>query len=495
MRCDTMQPLKGFVIPEGAVITVAKSGMGTGMFRRAGLSNIDVNLLFNLSPNPYVLLDRDLRIVGMNKAYLDVTMRSDEDLIDRNMFDVFPSDPEAPHGELLRQSLAKVFETGEIDHLALIPYPIAGAGGKLELRYWSATHTPVKDDEGQVKFLLQHTEDVTELHRLRQGNGATDLKVQTDLLRRVNAIQGQNRALDQEREYFRNLFEQAPGFMAVVREPEHIFTIANTAYRGLVGGRELIGKTVREALPELAGQGFYELLDEVYRTGKPYAANAERVLLQRNPDEAPTEHYLDFVYQPIRDDADRVIGIFVQGQDISNLRNAQEVARQNENRFRTLAQSLPNQVWTALPNGKVEWCNDKVYRYSGLDTIYFDATTRSRMVHSEDKDKVAHHWQHSLRTGQLFEVEMRLRRNDGVYRWFISRAVPITNSGGDIILWVATNTDIDEQKRTESHLEYLAESLGQTIEVRTQELVHTQEALRQSQKMEAIGNLAGRAHV
>ncbi|HEX2147442.1 MAG TPA: PAS domain-containing protein, partial [Pseudorhizobium sp.] len=461
------------------------------MFRRAGLTGIDLDLLFNLAPNPYVLLDRDLRIVGMNKSYLDVTMRAEEELLGQYMFEAFPSDPNSEHGRMLRQSFAIVFETGEVDHLSLIPYPIAGAGGVIEPRYWSATHTPIKGGSGDVQFILQHTVDVTELHRLRQAADAGDWKMQSDVLQRATAVQGQNRLLGEEREYLRNLFEQAPGFTAVLREPEHIFTIANKAFRELVGRTDIIGKPVRLALPDITGQGFYELLDQVYQSGQPYAANAAKILLQRSASEEPEERFLDFIYQPIRDAAGAVTGIFVQGHDVTGLRQAQQAAKENEIRFRTLAQSLPNQVWTALPNGQVEWCNDQVYRYTGLDQLYFDASQRSVAVHTEDRDEVTRRWQHSLRSGQPFEMELRLRRHDGQFRWFISRAAPILNQEGDIVLWVATNTDIEEQKKTESHLEYLAESLGQTVEARTLELERTQEVLRQSQKMEAIGNLAG----
>ena len=462
------------------------------MFRRAGLTEIDLNLLFNLSPNPYVLLDSGLRIVGMNEAYLRATMRTEEAILGRSMFDAFPSDPESPSGKMLRQSFARVLDTGEIDQLSLIPYPIPGPDGVMEERYWSATNTPIKKAEGRIEFILQHTVDVTELHRLRQaadGNG--DWKIQSAVLERADAVEGRNRALGEEREYLRNLFEQAPGFMAVLREPGHIFTIANKAYREMVGREELIGKPVREALPDVAGQGFYELLDDVYTTGEPYKATAARILFQRTPEAPPQERYLDFVYQPIRDAAGEVTGIFVQGHDVTAMRQAQETARENESRFRTLAQSLPNHVWTALPNGQVDWCNDQVYRYSGLEALHFNAAERSVMVHPDDREAVTHSWQNSLRTGQSFGMEIRLRRHDGAFRWFISRAAPITNATGDIILWVATNTDIEEQKKTESHLEYLAESLGQTVEARTLELERTQEVLRQSQKMEAIGNLAG----
>ncbi|MGK6312170.1 PAS domain-containing protein [Neorhizobium sp. DT-125] len=462
------------------------------MFRVTELSTIDLEQLFNLSPNPYVILDRDLRLIGMNDAYLAVTARSREELLGRNMFDAFPSDPDSVSGRLLRQSFAKVLSTGEVDHLSLIPYPISGPDGELEDRYWSATHTPIKDESGEITFILQHTVDVTELHLLRSwlaGDGA--LQVHTDLMRRADAVQGENIALGEEREYLRMLFEQAPGFMAVLREPEHIFNIVNGAYRALVGREDLIGKTVREALPDIAGQGFYELLDQVYQSGTPYSAHAARVVLQPPGTDAPEERFLDFVYQPIRDRDGVVSGIFVQGHDVTQLRRAQEAARENEDRFRTLAQSLPTHVWTATPDGRMQWCNDQIFAYSGTESFYFDRDKRSDILHPDDSAGIAAAWGEALRTGNKLETEIRVRRHDGVYRWFITRAVPIRNDAGEITLWVATNTDIDEQKQTETQLSDLATTLGHRVEERTIELERTQEVLRQSQKMEAIGNLAG----
>ncbi len=461
------------------------------MFRRTGVSAIDFDALFNLLPNPYVVLDRDLRMVGMNGAYLAVTGRTREELAGQLLFDAFPSDPDSGPGRMLRQSFSKVFGTGCVDHLPLISYPIQDETGALQQRYWSATHTPLVDDRGEVACIIQHTVDVTELHVLRQAAGASDWRIQMDLMQRADAVGHANLALGEEREYLRALFEQAPGFMAVLRGPDHLFDIANEAYRALVGRDDLIGRSVRDALPDLQGQGFYELLDQVYRSGEPYAAVAARVLLQRHAGGPAEERFLDFVYQPIRDGNGQVTGIFVQGHDVTDLRRAEDAARESEERFRTLAQSLPNQVWTAQPDGRVEWCNDRVLEYSGVSHFYFDTEQGSGLLHPDDSANVRTRWAAAVARGETFETELRLRRRDGAYRWFLSRAVPIHGVDGTIRFWVATNTDIEDQKTTESRLEMLATTLGHRVAERTVELERTQEVLRQSQKMEAIGNLAG----
>lgn len=461
------------------------------MFRRTGLSGLDLDQLFNLSPNPYVILDPDLTMVGMNDAYLAATMQTRDALIGRHMFDMFPSDPLSMHGRMLRQSFAKVFATGQVDHLPLIPYPISGPDGVMTERFWSATHTPIKDQAGKVMLILQHTVDVTELHLLRQAAPASAWQIQTDVMKRADAVQGENLALGREREYLRGLFEQAPGFMAVLQEPHHIFQIANAAYKRLVGRDDLVGKSVREALPDIEGQGFFELLDHVYSSGTPYSAFGAKVSLKRTPEGEPEEVFIDFIYHPLRDANGLVSGIFVQGHDVTELKRAQDAARESEDRFRTLAQSLPNHVWTATANGVLDWCNLPMLDYLGIAEVSQGAEAIAAMLHEDESERVRAEWQRAVMAGEPFQAEVRLRCAGGNYRWFISRAVAIRNASGEIVHWVGTNTDIEDQKKTESRLETLATTLETRVEERTVELLKTQEVLRQSQKMEAIGNLAG----
>ena len=116
---------------------------------------------------------------------------------------------------------------------------------------------------------------------------------------------------------WRALFEQTPGFVAILSGPGHVFEFANARYVDLVGGRELIGKRVREALPEIAAQGFLALLDEVYRTGEPHSGTAAPVLLAHRPSDTEEKRYLDFIYQPVHDATGAVTGVFVSGYDVT----------------------------------------------------------------------------------------------------------------------------------------------------------------------------------
>jgi PAS domain S-box-containing protein len=121
-----------------------------------------------------------------------------------------------------------------------------------------------------------------------------------------------------ERDRLRNLFQQAPGFMCLVLGPDHVFDLTNESYLQLVGHRDLIGKPIREALPEIQGQGFFELLTRVYEEGEPFVGRSQRVMIQRRPGAPLEERILDFVYQPIFGDDGRTMGIFAEGSDITD---------------------------------------------------------------------------------------------------------------------------------------------------------------------------------
>ena len=131
------------------------------------------------------------------------------------------------------------------------------------------------------------------------------------------------RRIERDRVRQRLLLQQMPGFVGVLAGPEHCYEYVNDAYLAISGHRDFLGRSVREVFPELEGQGFYELLDTVYATGEPHLASAMPIHL--TGEEKP--RYISFVYQPIRDDAGAVTGIFVGGYDVTEQVRAEGALR------------------------------------------------------------------------------------------------------------------------------------------------------------------------
>lgn len=292
---------------------------------------IDLAAAFEASTNPYMLLTPDLRYAGMNAAYLAAVGMRREDLIGRPIFDVFTgggSEEGAENARQLRASFEKVLATGDRDHLALIRFamPVTGADGTIthEERFWSASHTPLHDAAGNIVLILQHTSDITELERLRRSRedqpqlSALDMILGGGVMTRAREVQADNRRLEIERNRLVEMFMQAPGFVAILSGPDHVFQMHNDAYARIVGRADVVGQPIRDALPDLAGQGYYELLDSVFATGEPYEGKGAFVTFRPEGSDHEIRRNVDFIYQPVRNTEGAVVGIFVQGHDVTD---------------------------------------------------------------------------------------------------------------------------------------------------------------------------------
>ncbi|BDU17489.1 PAS domain-containing sensor histidine kinase [Lysobacter auxotrophicus] len=433
--------------------------------------SIQFDRLFQHSPNAYMVLDRQMRFVEVNQAYELLTGLPRARLLGRALFEVFPgatNDDGSPQADVLRTSLERAFSTGERDVLALIPYTIESEtpnGPVLDVRYWSATHTPLRNDDGDVIAVMQHTTDVTEVHRLREevrrareATGVTAEQASEGVLSRAAAVQRDNVRLSARQAFLTDLFEQAPGFMAVLRGPDNVFDLANEAYERLIGRRDFIGVPLREVLPELTDQGFFELLAQVRETGNPFVGRGMPVTLRQDDAEDRTI-FVDFIYQPIRDSHGHVEGIFVQGADVTGREAALSALRESEGRFRTIANLVPQMVWSARSNGELDYCNQRWYDFTGLP----DGATRGHdweeSLHPDDRDRARALWRRSLATGEPYDIEYRLRFHTGEYRWVLGRALPMRDATGLIVRWMGTCTDIQDQKRVQEMLERSQEAL------------------------------------
>lgn len=287
---------------------------------------INFKAIFASVPTPLLVLARDLTIVDMNDCYAQVVGRTRDDLVGKPLFEAFPG----PDGNvrILRDSIQRVFASGEADFVPLIHYPIpAPREGPSDVRtgfrdsYWSCSHVPVTTPDGQVRYVLQNSQDVTELHRSNAANpvqAKADEQLGTSVLHRAERVQALNASLLAETAQLRNLFMRAPSFMCLLRGPEYRIELANSAFMHLVGDRKLSGLKFRDAIPEVQGQLYLDLLDKVFRTGEAFVGKQMRAEFERKPGQGVEEVFISFVFQPIRGENGQVLAIFIDGNDVTD---------------------------------------------------------------------------------------------------------------------------------------------------------------------------------
>jgi PAS domain S-box-containing protein len=176
--------------------------------------------------------------------------------------------------------------------------------------------------------------------------------------------------------------------------------------------------------------------------------------------------------------------------DITERKEAEEAAIDTAAKFETLAQTIPSMVWTSLPDGSIDWFNARVPEYCGIPAADMKPDGWSP-VHPDDVVQSTQRWLDAVAAGEPFVCEYRIRRHDGVYRWHVTRAIPIRGADGSITRWIGTSADIQDQKNSEQALADLNATLEQQVRERTEELLAAEATLRQSQKMEAVGQLTG----
>ncbi len=210
--------------------------------------------------------------------------------------------------------------------------PVTRHGSREDV-WWTYGYSAIQDAAG-VRGVLVVCNDVTKEHLAKE-----ELKLVNERL----TLEIRYRRHEADR--LKVLFQQAPGFMCILRGPQHVFEFANDAYMRLVGNRKILGIELRDALPETEGQGFLELLDQVFMTGQPFFAYEVPLSLQRNPGMPLTQSFIDFVYQPIIEPDGAVSGIFVEGSDVTEKKHAQDELRISQERLKEGMVAARMTVW------------------------------------------------------------------------------------------------------------------------------------------------------
>ncbi|CAN7145246.1 PAS domain-containing protein [Massilia sp. LjRoot122] len=403
--------------------------------------------LFEASPDCVKLLDAEGHIVAINQNGVCAMELDGKDAVRGRPWLAFW--PEAKQPEI-QAAMAAARATG----IARLRAPCPTARGTL--KWWDVTISRVGQDG-----LLATSREVTD-------------QVRADAER--EGLMAQLRSAKQRMD---DVFRQAPAFMCVFTGPDHVFEMVNARYLQLVGGRESIGVPLLKALPELAGQGFIELLDGVYRSGEPVFGTDVPVMLQRSPGAPLERRFVDQVYMPLREPDGRVTGILVHGIDVTDRTLAAEKLRASEERYRTLFESV-DQGFCIFEMIFDEQERPVDYRFLEMNKMFEshtglrDAVGRTAKELVPDLDGV---WFETYgRVAQTGEPVRFESEAPAMERWFDVYATRLGGAGSKRVALLFS--DITDRKRSEDTLVKLASDLAEADQRKTEFLATLAHELR-----------------
>lgn len=327
-------------------------------------------------------------------------------------------------GQAFFELLDGVYETGKPYVGTEMPATAYDETGSPQQGYFNFIYQPFTDRRGEIEGVLVFAVEVTQqvIARKKMEHNAAML---------------------------RNLYMQTSAYICTLRGPELVYDLVNPSYQKLYGNRQLLGKKMIDALPELKGQGFLELLDQVYTTGESFVGNDMLMLISRNEKAEPEAGYFNFSYQPMHDENNNISGILIFGYEVTEQVMARKKIEESAERIRIIGEAMPQKVWTASPEGNLNYLNQRWLDDTGKTFEELKNLGWQSVIHPDDLEVHQRCWQHSIDTGEEFELEHRIMQKDNTYRWHLSRGIAQKDRNGKILLWIGTNTDIDDQKITE----------------------------------------------
>jgi PAS domain S-box-containing protein len=271
-----------------------------------------------------------------------------------------------------------------------------------------------------------------------------------------------------------SLFMKAPAVICILRGPDHVFELANAHYREILGdGRELVGRPMREAVPELAGGRIFAILDEVYASGEAFSGTEVRSVFGRSAaaGEPRREAFFNLVFQPTFDRRSRVDGILQIAFDVTDQvlarRRAErlgEQLRRSEERYRSLLEATNQTTWTSSPEGQMLGEQPDWAALTGQSQLEYQGHGWASAVHPDDRAHTLAAWQAAVSAVEVFVCEHRVRRRDGEWRHFRVSAAAVLEDDGSIREWFGVHTDVTDKKLVEVERERLIAELKRSNE-------------------------------
>ncbi|QHT66253.1 PAS domain-containing protein [Rhodocytophaga rosea] len=458
--------------------------------------------IFETLPDLYLILSPDLLILTASDSYLEATFTQRNAIVGRHIFEVFPDNPQTPEANAvlnLRASLLEVLATKKPHQMAIQHYDVPDPSQRERFieRYWAPLNTPVLDKQGEVSYIIHKVVNVTEQvlaqKQIRQGQIDVqmlneELETTNEELRATNEeltgaktlLEGLNNELEarveartrelqlaqaeaqNQRDRLERLFMQAPAIICIHGGPDLIFELVNPAYQQLFSGRELLGKSLLEALPELEGQPLMEIIHQVYQTGQSYQGQEMLVPISSYPGGPVEERYWNFTYQARRDAYGQVDGMLVFSYDVTDQVVARRKVEASEKQLRLLTDALPVLISYL----------DREERYQFANRAYeswFHIPSESllgkpvREVIGEKAYQGVKEYIHRALSGERLDFEAKMPYRDDFTKYIYTSYVPDIQNG-NVEGFYALVTDVTDTIEARKKIEESAAQVRSFVE-------------------------------
>ncbi|WP_394993106.1 PAS domain-containing protein [Emticicia sp.] len=351
----------------------------------------------------------------VNAKILEIWGRTEAQILDKPIFEVLTE----LEGQGFEALVDNVYTTGERFVASELPITLM-RNGQLENAFVTFVYEPLREVDGTISGIMVLALEITDL-----VVGRKKMEVQTAL--------------------FEDMLMTSPGFVSTLSGPEHVHELVNEQYQSLFGKRHLKGKPIMVALPELEGQGFDKLLDNVYTTGETYVGIDIPATMARDEGLAPELRYFNFSYQPMYNEFKEIYSILLFGYEVTEQMNAKKRIEESEKHFRHLADLMPAKISNRDADGSVIYFNKQWLDYTGQDFEELKNLGYQNILHPDELEEFQNKFKKALETKTVLEMEMRFLDKNGDYKWHLNIESPIKDENGNLKMWVGVTTDISEQ--------------------------------------------------
>ncbi|MFL1894958.1 ATP-binding protein [Aquimarina sp. 2-A2] len=384
-------------------------------------------IIFDNLGDPVVLLDEQLRVLESNQAFLALSDKPSENILNKSFFGIDNKKWDHKKIKLLLNSI--LHETPSTN----VPITLEIAHKHYEISAKKLSFT----EELSSDRILVSLKDITSSITLE-------------------------RKLQEQISNYDQLIYLSPYLIAILQGEKLIIEIANdTILENWGKGKNIIGKPLLEVLPEIRKQGFEDLLLQVLATGKAY--HAFEVPAEHFKEGKMVKDYYDFAYQPIFSLNGKVEKVAVIATNVSKQTELYHKISESEKKFRQMIDLLPDKIISANPTGEIIYYNKSWQEYTGLSLKKLQNKGWTKIIHPDDKEEFFKKLNVAYATGEGQEMELRFLNKSGKYKWHLYRAVAIHDETGNIKTWLSTCTEIhrvkEEQRRKEEFLKMVSHEL------------------------------------